>query len=708
MATRPESITPTDALPTLCGWTIEPGLNRAVRAGIELRLEPRIMQVLACLLAADGQPVTRDQLMDRVWGHEFVTEDALNRCISKLRRVLTEEFGCDASIDTIPKVGYRLQQPRGGAAPLTPTPALTALPRPPRPSPLQWPWPWLAGLGVAALAGAGLTTLYLTREHPPGVVNGEGRMRPLTTLQGNEESASLSPDGSLVAYAWRETPSDDYDLWVQPINSDARVRITDDPATDYAPVWSPDGTTLAFLRIDKLAQACAVLTVPPVGGPARRIADCNYEEWSLAWTPDGMGLVYVPPGETGLARFDLASGALTPLTFPPADALIDGGPTFSPDGQWLAFTRWRAQGVADVHVMPAAGGVPKRLTVDNLKVHGIAWENNSQHLVYSSNRAGPFALWRVSVDGDAPRRVPIFGRSADNPVIARDGKRMIYEEWQGQTNIFSVDTALPQRPPEQVTLATRWDWNPATSPDGRRLAFVSDRSGSAEIWVSDVDGRNPLKLTAFDGPYSSGPEWSPDGSQLVFDSPAVEGNFDLFLVAADGGAPRRLTTNPAEDRFAQFTPDGRAVYFTSRRTGDWEIWRMDLGSRVEQQVTRGGGYFPQLSADGQTLYFARINQSGIFRQPINDPSAVTSVIEGPLPVDCTNWRIAGDSLWYIQREAGRSMLAEHDLARGTSRNRVALPDLMYKSGISVGGDGRVYFSRVVRNETDLVLMEYAP
>src|SRR5690242_21663092 len=95
---------------SLCDWRVQPALNRLTRAGAEVRLEPRVMQVLACLLAARGEPVTRDALMQAVWGHEYVTEDALNRTVSKLRKLISDDLRCSAEIETIPKTGYRLDR----------------------------------------------------------------------------------------------------------------------------------------------------------------------------------------------------------------------------------------------------------------------------------------------------------------------------------------------------------------------------------------------------------------------------------------------------------------------------------------------------------------------------------------------------------------------------------------------------------------------
>src|SRR5262245_37719877 len=100
----------------LCGWEVQPRLLSAARNGAEVRVEPRLMQLLVCLRAAKGEPVTREAIMAAVWGHEHVTEDALNRLVARLRRLLSEELACDALIETIPRVGYRLTEGGGAVA----------------------------------------------------------------------------------------------------------------------------------------------------------------------------------------------------------------------------------------------------------------------------------------------------------------------------------------------------------------------------------------------------------------------------------------------------------------------------------------------------------------------------------------------------------------------------------------------------------------
>ena len=679
--------------PSLCGWRVQPALNRVVKDGVEVRLEPRVMQVLACLLAADGEPVTRDTLMQQVWGHEYVTEDALNRTVSKLRRLIADELHCGAEIETIPKTGYRLVQP-AAAAPVDAAPAAAAV------HPLQRHWRWVAALALAAAVAAVFWPRGLPE--PEDVATDEqARFSPLTTLGGKEIQPTLSPDGSHVAFSWLAQTGGTFHIFVRPIASDSLLQITQGATNEFRPTWSPVGDQIAYTRIQD-GVGCELLSVSSVGGPPRHLADCDKDDGdNLAWSPDGKILAMKGPGSRGIDFLTLADGSIRHFTEVPASEYLDSDPAFSPDGTLLAFTRWHAAGVADLQVAPVSGGQPKRLTFDNLKVEGVTWEPDGRHLVYSTNRGGPFTLWRVSIDGGPPDLVPVTGRSVSSPVMSRDGQQLVYEDWNGQTDLFSLDLRTPGAQPRQLTYTTRWDWNPTASPDGQRIAFVSDRTGFSEVWVADRNGGNALKLTAFGGPYTSGPAWSPDGREIVFDTPAAEGNFDIYVVNADGGAPRRLTNAPAEDRFAHFSPDGKWIYFSSRRSGDWEIWRMPAAGGDAAQVTFKGGYFSKLGPDG-TVYFSRIEHPGIWRVvPGGDPELVVPDLQEE---DCSNWQPGPDRIWYIQRDAKLTYLASHSYTPGGTGQRIGPLKASYRSGLSVAPDGQLLFAGVVRDESDLMLL----
>ena len=348
---------------------------------------------------------------------------------------------------------------------------------------------------------------------------------PLTSLPGHEIQATLSPDGNQVAFARRTEAGSPWDIYVRPIASDTLLRITEGEGNNLRPVWSPDGQWLGYLHV--VNEQCEVRLVSPFGGPSRTLAPCDATlDEDLAWSNDSTALVFRAPNGRGLGLWRLNASALQPLTDPPEGA-YDALPEFSPDGAQLVFVRWANFGVADVYVMAAGGGPARRVTFDNLKVHGVAWDTDGRHLVYSSNRGGTFGLWRIGLEGGAAQRVPVAARTVDSPVLSRDGRRLVYEEWTGQTNLFVLDSGNAGARGARHRV-TRWDWNPQPTPDGVSLRLGS--LGHCELWVADANDGEPRRLTSFGGPYVGSPARSDDQRQIAFESPATDGSFDVHQV----------------------------------------------------------------------------------------------------------------------------------------------------------------------------------
>src|SRR5206468_12354676 len=96
--------------------------------------------------------------------------------------------------------------------------------------------------------------------------------------------------------------------------------------------------------------------------------------------------------------------------------------------------------------------------------------------------------------------------------------------------------------PSRLIASTRQDMEPQYSRTGEKIAFSSTRSGNTEIWICDREGHHEEQLTSFGGPVPGSPRWSPDGRWIAFDCLKDDGNYDLYVISADGGVPRRLTT----------------------------------------------------------------------------------------------------------------------------------------------------------------------
>jgi Tol biopolymer transport system component len=149
--------------------------------------------------------------------------------------------------------------------------------------------------------------------------------------------------------------------------------------------------------------------------------------------------------------------------------------------------------------------------------------------------------------------------------------------------------------------STRIEMNPDVSPDGRHLAFSSNQTGYAEIWVSDFDGKEAVPITSMKNANTGSPAWSPDGARIAFDSRA-DGHPQIYLVDAGGGKVVRLTAKEAWAVVPRWSPDAKWIYYTEVH-GPPEIWRVPATGGVPEQITRAGGFAAVPSPNGKYLYY---------------------------------------------------------------------------------------------------------
>lgn len=697
-------------------WRVDPLRLRLTRGREEVRVEHRVMALLLCLAESGGRPVPREDLHERVWAGVIVGDDAINRAVSKLRRALGEDRGGPPTIETVPKVGYRLVVPvrrDGSAAAATPAVsasrdsepdtggnlperATTAAPAP------SWRRGWAWGALLLLVLAAGLWGAGRGLRPAPGL--GPVTVRPLTSSPGIEAQPAFSPDGERVAFTSRRPEGGNRDVYVQPVGSGSPRRLTHHPGTDGYPAWSPDGRSLAFVR--RHEGRCALLQVPADGGVERHLGACH-EPMGLDWSPDGRLLIYPdrPHAEAPyrIVSLSLAGGATRTVTSPAAGTVGDVAAAFAPGGEVLAFLRSPVLGVEDVYLTGLSGGTPRRLTHDSLKVHGLDWTADGRHLVFASNRGGLFSLWMVPASGGEPRWLGVGGGDVEAPSAAGKRGRIASELWREDTNVYRLDLTAGGAP-VRLAAANRWDWHPAVSPDGTRLAFLSDRSGSSEVWLASVDGDEPRQVTALGGPYVTGLAWAPDGDRLALEA-RPGGNADIFLLEPAVGTLRRLAAGPAEEVAPSWSPDGRWLYFGSNRGGAWRIWKLPLDGGAPRPVTGPGGFRALAAADG-SLYFSRRGQSGIWRLAA-EGGPEQLVVPDLLPVDRANWTLTGDALLYVRRpRPDRPRLARLDLASGRVEDLAALPGLLYKSGLAATPDGTAaFFTRIDEEECDILVIE---
>jgi Tol biopolymer transport system component/DNA-binding winged helix-turn-helix (wHTH) protein len=631
------------------------GLRHLYRNGEMVLLPPKEFDLLLLLLRNSGKVMDRESLIQALWPNTIVEEANLNVHISALRKALGETSGKQRYIETLPRLGYRFRAPvKELNAPLQTNELMDgvsagdslegagksadeqALLKTAAGQTSDWysrhrlvavilPL-WLLAVG---LLGILLVLFFKPSQFPAADRGTESPMNvvPLTTYPGRESHPAFSPDGNQIAFVWSGEKEDSSDIYVRLVDGGNWVRLTRHAGDDVNPVWSPDGRTIAFYRSTN--DGDGIYLIPALGGAERKLTDTwanrfgfGMHTW-LHWSPNGKWLVLSDKSAASepfsLYLFSPETGERRRLTAPPASVIGDCSPAFSPDGKSLAFVRVISAVVGEVYLVSADGGEPKQLTFSGEGISNLAWTPDGREIVFCSRYGGKSNLLRIAVEGGSPQWLSASGSSAQYPAFSQQGGRLAWVRNTDNTDIFRMTLngkAEANGQLDNLIASTAIETSPRYSPDGRRIAFVSNRSGSDEIWVCGSEGENPVRLTSFRGPLVGSPSWSPDSRQIVFDC-RPEGNADIFTVSSEGGQPRRLTSDAAEDIVPSWSRDGRWIYFTSNRGGRLQVWKLPADGDQAVQVTEQGGFDPVESPDGRWLYFtADRGSSAIWRMPV--------------------------------------------------------------------------------------------
>lgn len=680
---------------TIGPWLADPAANELVRDGATVHVEPKMMEVLMVLAERPGETVSRDELLERVWPGVVVTDDALSGTISKLRRALDDDARDPAYIETIPRTGYRLVAP---VAPAEAAPTHSTADA--SPAPLEVNPALLVAVIVAVLALLVAPFLW-TRSAPPS--DAPFVVRPLTHAAGTEQYPALDPSGQRVAFSARARDSTFAHVFVQQLAAESPQQLTEARADDLRPAWSPDGQTLAFLRCQGIR--CHVYTMPVLGGTPRRRADASVAPYGLAWLSENAVLIVDRDTVTTpyqLLRLDLATGERRALTTPPDGALGDLAPALGPDGT-VAFVRHSESGTEDLYLLPPGASAPTRLTSEEGRIRGFAWDGDGRHLLVATRRDGPISLWRVPVAGGPLERADL-PMLRDPGHLAVHGSSLVAETWTVEVNLWEATHEAEAFTTRPLVVSSSANRAPAISADGARLAFVSDRSGTPELWVTRRDGSAPLRLTDFDGVGLGAPAWLPGGERIAVEVQR-EGAASIYTVPAEGGTPQPLTGSEGYDVAPRPSRDGRWIYFGSDRSGDWQLWRIAVEGGTPEQLTTDGGFAAMESPDGATLYFMRYFEPGLWARPVaGGPARLVTDRIGAL--DWGNWAVTDAGLFWVDRSEDTARVLRMDLEMETVEEAFRADDVPVREvGLAATPDGRTLIvARTERVESDLVLV----
>jgi Tol biopolymer transport system component len=538
---------------------------------------------------------------------------------------------------------------------------------------------------------------------------------PLTADFGHEFNPALSPDEQELAYVW-DGGSNQYRIYIKSFHGEDGRRLTQGEFPELDPAWSQTGKQIAFLRMQGPTMNVIVRDLKDgaermIGAITTQKGDWTGDPGPLignlgpAWAPDGTHVIVadgaVSEGKGGgLYLLDIINGSRQRLT-DPEGVVQDLLPKVSPDGKTLAFVRTVSHGDGDVYLLDIATRSLKRLTSESHSINGLAWSRQHNQLVLSSNREGTFQLWNVDISDGIMQKINTDSTTAIDPQVGSHGDAIAYVSSSQNWNIDTVRVGKDNQistSVERLIGSSGRNHSARYSPDGKKIAFVSDRSGGWEIWLCDLHCSGPQQLTHFGGPWVGGLSWSPDSREIAFDARLGTKSAIYSMVVANG-TPYVLEQNNYEERMPSWSKDGHSLYFNSDRDGTIAIWKRNFQSR---QVERLSPAFAaqELNRDGDVLL--GLPDGSLWRTK----PGKSKPIQLPITADpILAWTVYGDKIFYCT-SSGETELNLMEYSSGRTRTiadlKMRLP--RHSASLDISPDGQIIMIAVVDNSASSIYL----
>ena len=454
------------------------------------------------------------------------------------------------------------------------------------------------------------------------IMNEDGTgLTQITTTSEREGHVSWSVDDRLV---YNMVVDSNYQLFSSALDGSDRRRLTDSRVDEWSPEWSPDGNRILFLSERDTADG-GIYVMDADGGNVRALYNSPAEDWGAVWSADGSQIAFsvsqtdatddlyimnadgsgvrllaeraaypswavgqpgvaADPGQTrgggsDLTAIDLAAApiplrgdGLVQLTF--ADAAHSSNYTtiFAPDQSYILLSVEMGDNWQIFEADPNGGGLGRQLTYGPYDHYQADLSPDGQTFLTSANLDGNGDVYLFdAVTGEMLQKLTNDYPLDYHPRWMPDGEGFIYstdDDGTGNDEVFMM-TLDGRR--TQLTDNSSFDGFATPSHDGRYVAFYSGRDGDYEIYVMDIDGSNPRRLTTSPGRDAS-PSFSPDGRWVVFESERG-GRYEVYAVPFEGGETYRITDAPGDTYFPIISPDGQWLMFQSTRNGEMDIYR---------------------------------------------------------------------------------------------------------------------------------------
>jgi Tol biopolymer transport system component/DNA-binding winged helix-turn-helix (wHTH) protein len=692
--------------------------NHRVTVGEAVRtLEPKSFRLLQFLIENRRRVVTKAEIVSSVWEGAFVTDNAITRAVTQIRKALGDDAKEPRFIETIPTVGYRFLPEVEASAPevrrntvpaLDPPAGVEPSGRSRFPAERRFVLPMLAVVAVTVGAYFWLVRTEYFWQSPIA----KARFQTLTDFDV-EEAAAVSRDGHLVAFL--SDRDGQVDVWLAQADSAQFHNLTRGNGLELVNPsvrtlgFSPDGSAVTFWvrKHDSGGNDISIWAAPILGGQPRPYLEGVAE---FDWSQDGSRLVYhtPDPGDPLFVSDGVMRTDRRPLFTAPS-GLHCHFPLWSPDGAFLYFVLGSPPDKLDIWRISSAGGIPERITSHNSRVtHPVFLDRRTlMYLASDPDGSGPW-LYSIDVERRIPHRLT-FGPDRYTSLAASvDGRRLVVTRSSPRRTLWRLalaDASTTESTGTRIALTTATGFSPRLGPN--YLLYVSATGTSESIWKL-ANGIGTELWSGQDAHILGGPAISRDWGQIAF-SVRQRGQTLLYAVRADGTKARVIGNSLDLQGDPAWAPDGQSILTAVNDHGVPHLFRISIQGRVSPFVPEYS-VDPTWAPDGQfvvysgpdigTMFSVKAVTSAAAAYPLPDMMLTRGArrltfMPGKRELLFLRGGIQHKDLWLVNLETG----VERPLTRFTPDFNIA--------DFDISPDGREVVIERVQERSDVVLLDLA-
>jgi DNA-binding winged helix-turn-helix (wHTH) protein/Tol biopolymer transport system component len=698
-------------------WRVLPGQNCLIKGGQTKSIEPQCMELLIFLAKHQGQVLSRAQLLDALWKNVVVNENTLTKTVGMLRQALEDDAKKPQYIITRLKKGYQLvatvielgetessdKVDFDLVASEKETNNLTVTT-----SNIK---PWLKEIAVVTIIALLLIIIWQVLTSSPNQTAFYSKFSPITFGAGIERDPNFSPDGQFLIYTVRKNNNANFNLAIYSLKQQISVVISDFSGDELAPAFSPDGSSIAYFH--KSDAVCHLyvskFSYPNTITKGKKVAKCGYNnQGQIHWLDDDR-LLFSDRNIETMGQHKLYQLQLSSLYLKEVKNHYPFVFAVSPSKQTIAVLE-RKNGRLDLDINEFS--LKQKTSLSWLTgltpFSGLAWFNDENRLLITDAFHG-----RISIADKSGGNQKIYQANMmfSQPIVSPVSDLIAMVQSSIKSNLYQVINPLLQQETKQVSdyLATSkplfvsnyFDYLHQYSADKQLAAFVSNRNGKHQLWISTSGIERPVTNELLASGDIIDFRWSPDASKVLL----MLSTGKVLLYTLKDNSVFELPLGEEQLYFPVWDNQGKGILFARLSEMGPNIVRYDLNSHSEQGITKTGAISIAASPDGRYLYLLKLN-SGLWQ--LDRHSGEEKLLLANVTSSAWGSLVAFNDGIYWQESTGTNYQLRHfnlDSEQSSTLLTVLQDNNMHLRYFDVSNDQQhISFNRMYDYRSDLVFL----